>query len=146
MRLNPEVPEQPNRALVSPVDSKDNLQILVAPERLLRTLRAASEPDRPIESRLTYLRCAMGKNGLKVVEVGLGEGPENHPARWAEVAPWAAEQAEKAVGTKKTPPASTRGAPPLQVSPPPAEAVAVAASKPASPAAESAPPELNLQV
>jgi hypothetical protein len=125
MRLNPEVPEQPNRAPVSPVDSADNLQILVAPERLLRTMRSAAATSRPIENRLTYLRCAMGKNGLKVVEVGLGEGKENNPARWAEVAHWSAEQAEKSPSPKRS---------------------ASAPAAPAPAATPAPPPELNLQV
>ena len=102
MRLNPEIPEQPNRALVSPVDSAENTQILVAPERLLRSLRAAADPARPAEDRLTYLRCAMGKSGLKVVDVGLGEGKENSPGRWAEVSAWSAEQADKGPNPRRS--------------------------------------------
>ncbi len=104
MRLNPEIPEQPNRALVSPVDSMENTQILVAPERLLKSLRAAADPSRPREDRLTCLRCAMGRGGLKVVDVGLGEGKGNSPARWAEVSEWSAEQAEKAPNPKRPQP------------------------------------------
>jgi hypothetical protein len=104
MRLMPEIPEQPNRALVSPVDSIENTQILVAPERLLRSLRAAADPSRPSEDRLTYLRCAMGRGGLKVVDVGLGEGKGNSPGRWAEVAEWSAEQADKAPASRKPQP------------------------------------------
>ena len=104
MRLMPEIPEQPNRALVSPVDSIENTQILVAPERLLRSLRAAADPSRPKEDRLTCLRCAMGRGGLKVVEVGLGEGKGNSPGRWAEVSEWSAEQAEKAPAPRRSPP------------------------------------------
>jgi hypothetical protein len=101
MRLNPEIPEQPNRALVSPVDSAENTQILVAPERLLRSLRAAADPSRPAEDRLTYLRCSMGKGGLKVVDVGLGEGKDHSPGRWAEVSEWWSEQPEKGPGPKR---------------------------------------------
>jgi hypothetical protein len=98
MRLNPEIPEQPNRALVSPVDSAENTQILIAPERLIRSLRAAADPSRPPEDRLTCLRCAMGKGGLKVVDVGLGEGKDNAPGRWAEVSEWLAQQPGKGPG------------------------------------------------
>ena len=105
MRLMPEIPEQPNRALVSPVDSVENTQILVAPERLLRSLRSAADPSRPKEDRLTYLRCAMGRGGLKVVDVGLGEGNGNLPGRWAEVSEWSAEQAEKAPAPRRPQPA-----------------------------------------
>jgi hypothetical protein len=104
VRLNPEVPEQPNRALVSPVDSAENTQILVAPERLIRSLRAAADLSHPPEDRLTYLRCATGKGGLKVVDVGLGEGKDNSPGRWADVSEWLAEQPEKGPGPKKPQP------------------------------------------
>ena len=46
----------------------------------------------------------MGKGGLKVVEVGLGEGKENSPGRWADVSEWSAAQAEKAPASKKPQP------------------------------------------
>jgi hypothetical protein len=86
------------------VDSAENTQILVAPERLLRSLRAAADPSRPAQDRLTYLRCAMGRGGLKVVDVGLGEGKDNSPGRWSEVSEWWAEQTEKGPGGKKSQP------------------------------------------
>jgi hypothetical protein len=70
--------------------------VLVAPDPLLlRTLRAGADPALPAEERLTFLRGTLGKNGLKIVEVGLGEGKDHAPARWEDAAKWLERQAEK---------------------------------------------------
>jgi hypothetical protein len=43
----------------------------------------------------------MGRGGLKLVDVGLGEGKDNSPARWTEVSQWWAEQPEKGPNPKR---------------------------------------------
>jgi hypothetical protein len=112
MRLLPNVLEEPNRALVSPVGNAENAQILVAPEKVLRALRSAAEPGRPAEERLTYLRCAQGKGGLKLVEVGVGEGKDRGPAQWEDLARWLPRQeVETASEAKRMRPAPESPAP-----------------------------------
>jgi len=111
MRLHPAAPEEPNRALVAPVENQENLQVLVAPERLVRALYAAADAARPPDQRVTYLRCALGKSGLKVVDVGLGEGPEAGPNRWQEVAAWWESAAKSPEPAEKKPRAAPLAAP-----------------------------------
>lgn len=112
MRLLPDVLEEPNRALVSPVDNAENAQILVAPEKVLRALRSAADPARPAEERLTYLRCAQAKGGLKLVEVGIGEGKDRGPAQWEDLSRWLPRQeAETAPAARKMRPAPEAAAP-----------------------------------
>ena len=74
---------------------------LAAPERLVRSLRAAADSGRPAPERLTCLRCAAGKSGLKVVAVGLGEGKGTEPKRWEEVSHWSERLAEASAEEKK---------------------------------------------
>jgi len=70
--------------------------VLIAPDPLLlRALRAGADPERPAEERLTFLRGTLGKNGLKIIDVGLGEGKEHAPARWENATKWLEHQAEK---------------------------------------------------
>lgn len=102
-RLLPDDSDQPNRALVRRVGEADATDILVAPEKVLRTLRAAADPARPAEERLTYLRCAPAKSGVRVAEVGVGESGEDGPARWEELAPWLARQQPQAAPRKPRP-------------------------------------------
>ena len=110
-RLLPELADEPNRALVRSIDETDATQVLVAPEKTLQVLRAAAEPDRLAAERLTYLRCAAAKAGVKVVAVGLGEGKDKEPARWEELAPWLARQQPQAGPALKKPPAAEPPAP-----------------------------------
>jgi len=91
----PEIADEPNRAFVQPVAGSESTHVLVAPERALRALRAAADPGRPAEERLTYLRCLPTKAGVKVVTVGIGDGGDREPARWEEIAPWLARQQPK---------------------------------------------------
>ncbi len=114
MRLHPEVLEQPTRALVSPVDNAENAQVLVAPEKVLRALRAAADPARPEAQRLTYLRCAQAKSGLKVVDVGLGEGKDHGPASWEEFAKWLPRQQAEAEEQVRRPRPDAAAAAPLR--------------------------------
>jgi hypothetical protein len=88
MRLHPPTSDHPGRAVVSPVEDDQNLQVVTAPERLVRALHAAAATERPLTERLTYLRCAVGRSGLKVAAVGLGESGDRGPARWEEVDGW----------------------------------------------------------
>jgi hypothetical protein len=104
VRLDPEVLEQPDRALVIPADNPENKQILVAPERLLKALRAAADPSHPPAERVTRLRCAPGKSGLKLLEVGVGEGKNNEPSRWEPPAKWLPKEAEAPPTPKPRPP------------------------------------------
>jgi len=70
--------------------------VLIAPDPLLlRALRAGADPAQPAEERLTFLRGTLGKNGLKITDVGLGEGKEHAPARWENATKWLEHQAEK---------------------------------------------------
>lgn len=103
VRLHPVPLEQPNRALVSPVDTEENMRVVVAPERLVRALHAAADPAKPAEERLSFLRCSVGKSGLKVVDVGLGENKNQQPERWEEVSAWLSRQAETAPRAKAEP-------------------------------------------
>jgi hypothetical protein len=103
MRLHPAAPEEPHRAIVAPVENAENLQVLVAPERLVRALYAAADAGQPADQRVTYLRCALGKAGLKVVDVGVGEGREQGPARWEEVAAWWEAAQPRPEAAKKLP-------------------------------------------
>jgi len=81
---------------VGPAKEAGKGAVLVAPDPLLlRTLRAGADPAQPAEERLTFLRGTLGKNGLKIVEVGLGEGKDHAPARWEDAAKWLERQAEK---------------------------------------------------
>ena len=110
MRLHPASPDEPNRALVAPVENRENIQVLVAPERLVRALYAAAAGTQPPDQRVTYLRCRPGKSGLKVVDVGVGEGRDQGPARWDEVAAWwEAAQKAPAPEAKKARPAPEAG-------------------------------------
>ena len=110
MRLHPVSPDEPNRALVAPVDNRENIQVLVAPERLVRALYAAADGTQPPERRVTYLRCRPGKSGLKVVDIGVGEGRDQGPARWEELAVWwEAAQKAPAPEAKKLRPAPEAG-------------------------------------
>jgi hypothetical protein len=108
-RLHPAAPDEPNRVLVAPVADPENLQVLVAPEQLARALYAAASPARPVDERLSYLRCRPGKNGLKIVEVGIGAGETDAPGRWQEVASWwEAAQRHPAAGIKTGPAAAPK--------------------------------------
>ena len=102
-RLLPDDSDQPNRALVRRVGEAEAADILVAPEKVLRALRAAADPARPAEERLTFLRCAPAKSGVRVAEVGLGKGGEDGPARWEGLAPWLARQQPQASPGKPRP-------------------------------------------
>ena len=79
--------------------------VLAAPEQLMRALKVAADPERPVEDRLTFLRCSLGKEGLKIVDVGLGQDKEHGPARWEEASKWLARQAEPEPPRKRTHPA-----------------------------------------
>jgi len=85
--------------------------MLAAPERLMRALQTAADPERPAGERLTFLRCSLGKEGLKIVDVGLGEGKEHGPARWEDAAKWLAGQPEPESPVKRKRPAPEAIAP-----------------------------------
>jgi hypothetical protein len=81
--------------------AKEPAPLLAAPGRILTALRAGMDPARPAEERLTYLRGTLGKNGLKIVEVGLGEGKDHAPSRWEDASQWLARQAEPEAPAKR---------------------------------------------
>jgi hypothetical protein len=80
---------------------KESAPVLAAPGRILAALRAGMDSDRPAEERLTFLRGTLGKNGLKIVEVGFGEGKEHAPSRWEDASQWLARQAEPETPAKR---------------------------------------------
>jgi hypothetical protein len=87
-RLHLQSGDSSARMLVAPVEDPDHPQVLVAPERLIRALQAGSADSRPASERVTFVRCANGGKGLKVVEIGLGTGPDREPARWQDAVLW----------------------------------------------------------
>lgn len=101
MRLLPETPDRPGQVLVAPLESAENVHPLAATDRLVHALRAAADTSRAAPARLTCLRCAAGKSGMKVVAVGLGEGKGNEPKHWEEVSQWSDRQAEIPAPDKK---------------------------------------------
>ena len=124
-RLHLRSAEAAARMVVTPVDEPDKPQILVAPERLVRALQAASAESRAEGERVTFVRCVNGEKGLKVVEVGLGLGAEREPARWQEAASWwekiGKDLAKPPPATSQIPgPDFTPGASPLQTGAEPA--------------------------
>lgn len=90
MKLQPGPSDTPGRAVVAPVSDSKALQVLTAPERLIDALHSASAASQPDADRLTYLRCASGRSGLKVIAVGTGENPDEPgtPARWENISTW----------------------------------------------------------
>lgn len=99
MRLHPPNSDHPGRAVVSPIEDPGNLQVLIAPEKLVRALHAAADPGRPAPERLAFVRCQPGRTGLKVAAVGLGEEADGKSgaARWVDLDAWyAAAQKEAA--------------------------------------------------
>jgi hypothetical protein len=72
-------------------------RILKGPDTLMTALRSGADPTRETGERLTHLRGSLGKTGLQIAEVGLGEGPSGGPARWEAVAKWIAREAEPQV-------------------------------------------------
>ncbi|MGH7997772.1 MAG: hypothetical protein ACREFX_15615, partial [Opitutaceae bacterium] len=101
MRLHPPTSDHPGRAVVSPVEDDKNLQVVIAPERLVRALHAAAVRERGPDERVTYLKCSVARGGLKIVAVGLGEKPDGEasPARWKDIEAWWAA-AQKAPAAK----------------------------------------------
>lgn len=69
-------------------------RVLKGPDTLMTALRAGTDPARDAGERLTHLRGTLGKTGLRIAEVGLGEGNSGGPARWEAVARWMAREAE----------------------------------------------------
>jgi hypothetical protein len=84
-----------------PGGAREGGPVLAASERLLSALKAGSDPARPADERLTFLRGSLGKGGLKIAEVGLGEGENHGPARWEDAATWMARQAEPQVAAPR---------------------------------------------
>lgn len=114
MKLHPPSSDHPGRAVVSPTEDASNLQVLLAPERLVQALHTAAEPSRPEADRITYLRCTVARGGLKIAAVGLGVNPDAPatPARWEELdAWWSAAQKRKDPEKDSAAPAPPRSAP-----------------------------------
>jgi len=107
VRLLPESPDQPGRALTAPFATAENIQPLAGPDRLIRALRTAADPQKPAGESLTCLRCTLAKTGLKVVAIGLGETREGEPARWEEISQWLERQPEAGAEEKRVRPAPT---------------------------------------
>lgn len=88
MRLRPSPPDSSTRALLASVESPETAEVLVAPELLLRALRAAAALSATSEHRLTFLQCARVENGLRIVNVGLGSKSEREPLEWRDAKEW----------------------------------------------------------
>jgi hypothetical protein len=129
MKLHGGPSDTPGRALVHPVGDEKNLQLLLGPERLIERLHEAADPKKPEAERLTYLRCAPGRSGLKVTAVGLGEaaeGAEPGPSRWEQISPWfagvqAAQKHAPTAAASAASAASVAPAPPKSPEPKPSE-------------------------
>ncbi len=89
MRLHPPSADHPARALVSAIDGGvGSPEVLLAPEKVLRALRATADESRPVAERLNYLRCIRGEKGLQITAVGFGETTERKPMRWEDAKTW----------------------------------------------------------
>ena len=107
VRLAHPAPETPSPA----AESAAKPPVLAVPEQWLRVLQTAAHPDRPAGERLTFLRCSVEKDGLKIIDVGLGEDKERGPAHWEDAEKWAARQAEPERPAKRPRPAPEAAAP-----------------------------------
>ncbi len=88
MRLRPELPDAPTRGMVASIETPESAEVLVAPELLLRALRASAALPSTSEQRLTFLQCVKNENGLRIVNVGLGGSGEGQPIAWREATEW----------------------------------------------------------
>ncbi|MDP3072608.1 MAG: hypothetical protein Q8N18_20105 [Opitutaceae bacterium] len=88
MRLRPELPDSPARGLVASVEAPESAEVLVAPELLLRALRASAALPPTSERRLTFLQCMRNENGMRIVNVGLGSNGKGQPYAWHDAATW----------------------------------------------------------
>lgn len=88
MRLRPELLDSPTRGMVASVEAPESADVLVAPELLLRALRASVALPSSSEQRLTFLQCMRNENGLRIVNVGFGSNGEGQPIVWQEATQW----------------------------------------------------------